>query len=708
MSLQSPPVRLPTIDVPPGSPRGLESLDGVPEVREFAAEWADWTGAGSVEVITADTPDDFTALEARLIAEALEAGELIELLDDDGYLTGTYRATSHPADTARMVPRTFVATHSERDKGVMNNWRPHDEAWDKVRSLSKDDSIGKTLYVIPYAMSNNIRHPLGSMFGLGVEITDSRYVALSMIRMARVGSEPLDAIKNSIILEKARLGRDHLEDVELGRAFVRAVNITGDLDKLNRNNGNDDDRWFVTFPDNRYIVHHGSAYGGNALLGKIAHGLRLASADAQRNGWLAEQQMIIGIKDKLSGETSYVTGAYPSSSGKTNTAAMAVPKSLKHRFEVTFLGDDIAWMYVGDDNRLYAMNPEFGAFGVATDTRWDTAPNLMDAVGPGTGTIWTNVAFNRNTRQIWYEGIGDEWPDDLDGWVDYAGKPIVERPIEEQRSEEHPWAHPNSRFTTPLVRQLNGAEVKNIPNLDDDWNNPKGVPISLILFGGRVPNREPLIRLLETPEDGVYDGFVMGVVKTAAVEDAAGQFGPDPMTMGAFFGPEETSYIQNWLDIMDRMGDKAPAFAHINYFLRWSAFESQLDELGLREAYEIRESPFLWPGYGWNVLEILWAVRAQEGRARTKSSPMGDIAEDFLNFEDWLELTRDESQAVREELEDRGVTQAVVNALFHFDAHAWQAEATRRTEFLKDFPNMPDALIAAHTRFLKQAVYSQA
>jgi phosphoenolpyruvate carboxykinase (GTP) len=379
---------------------------------------------------------------------------------------------------------------------------------------------------------------------------------------------------------------------------------------------------------------------------------------------------------------------------------MAVPKSLDHRFEVTFLGDDIAWMHIGDDGRLYAMNPEFGVFGVAIDTRPDTAPNLMEAVGPGTGTIWTNVAFNRNTQQVWYEGMGQDYPADLSGWVDYTGKPIAGRPVNEQRSKDHPWAHPNSRFTTPLARRVNGHEIKNIPNLDDGWDNPGGVPVSLVLFGGRVPNREPLIRLLETPEDGIYDGFVMGVVKTAAVEDAAGQFGPDPMTMGAFFGLAETPYIQNWLDIMGRLDDKAPAFAHINYFLRWEAFADRLDNLGLRGPYESRSGPFLWPGYGWNVLEILWAIRAREGKARLKDSPAGPVPRDFLNFEEWLALSPEEAHAVRQELSGRGVTSEVADALFYFDADAWQAEAARRTEFLKQFPDMPGPVTAAHRRFI--------
>jgi phosphoenolpyruvate carboxykinase (GTP) len=684
----------------------LMALDAVPEVREFALEWINWTNAADVEVITSNTPGELAVLEDRLISEAIEAGEIVELLDDNGNPTQTYWATSHPEDTARMVPRTFVATHSEEGRGVMNNWRHHDDAWAKVRGLSRDGSTGKTHYVIPYCMSSNINHPLGSKFGVGVEITDSRYVALSMIRMARVGAEALEGIRKSIAEVKARLSKDDLDDAELGQAFVRAVNITGNLDELNRSNDEDDHRWFVTFPDNRYIVHHGSAYGGNALLGKIAHGLRLASADAQRNHWLAEQQMIIGVKDKMTGETRYVVGAYPSASGKTNTAAMAVPKSLEHRFEVTYLGDDIAWMYVGDDNRLYAMNPEYGAFGVAIDTRRDTAPNLMDAVGPGTGTIWTNVAFNHRTRQIWYEGMGKDFPVDLDGWVDYTGKQITDRPVDQQRCEDVPWAHPNSRFTTPLVRRVNGTEIKNVPNLDDDWNNPLGVPVSLILFGGRVPTREPLIRLLETPQDGVYDGFVMGVVKTAAVEDAAGKFGPDPMTMGAFFGPAETPYIQNWLEIMDRMGANAPAFAHINYFLRWSGFEGKLDELNLSEAYENRESPFLWPGYGWNVLEILWAMRAHEGHVQGVNSPIGTIPADFLNFEEWLGLSADEANEVRQELAGRNVTPEVVDALFHFDADAWEAEAKRRTQFLEDFPNMPPAFKAAHERFVKRSCAS--
>jgi phosphoenolpyruvate carboxykinase (GTP) len=248
---------------------------------------------------------------------------------------------------------------------------------------------------------------------------------------------------------------------------------------------------------------------------------------------------------------------------------------------------------------------------------------------------------------------------------------------------------------------VNGKEVKNVPNLDDDWNNPKGVPVSLILFGGRVPDREPLIRLLETPEDGVYDGFVMGVVKTAAVENAAGRFGPDPMTMGAFFGPAETPYIKNWLQIMRRLGAKAPAFAHINYFLRWSSFENKLDQLNLRDAYEARKSPFLWPGYGWNLLEILWAIRAHDGKASVSRTPVGPVPLDFLRFEDWLGISAEEADAVRQELASFGVTQAVADALFHYDADAWQAEASRRTEFLKQFPDMPDEFNAAHQRFIE-------
>ncbi len=679
--------------------RGLKPLEAVPEVLEFASEWAEWIDACKVEVVAASTHEPFEALEARLIREAVAAGEIVELLDN-GLPTGTYWAKSHPADTARMVPRTFVATHCETGRGQMNNWRPHDEAWTRVRNLTRNASRGKTLYVIPYAMTNSLDHPLGARFGLGVELTDSRYVALSMIRMARVGGPALKAIGSSVQREKIVRGRDQLNDDEIGHAFVRAVNITGDLDGLNRSNDDQDDRWFVTFPDNRYIVHHGSAYGGNALLGKIAHGLRLASADAQRNGWLAEQQMIIGVKDKLSGETDYVVGAYPSASGKTNTAAMAVPDSLAHRFEVTYLGDDIAWMHVGEDRRLYAMNPEYGAFGVAIDTRESTAPNLIDAVGSGTGTIWTNVAFNRETRQIWYEGMGRDHPNDLKDWIDYTGKPIADRPVQEQRSEDFPWAHPNSRFTTPLTRRVDGGEVKNVPNLDDDWDNPQGVPVSLVLFGGRVPNREPLIRLLESPTDGVYDGFVMGVVKTAAVEDAAGRFGPDPMTMGAFFGPAEVPYINNWIEIMGRLGDSAPAFAHINYFLRWDAFADQLDEHSLGEAFEKRESPFLWPGYGWNVLEILWALRAHDGEALLKQTPIGSLPVYFLDFEDWLGLSRDEADAVRNELAGRGVTAEVVDALFHCDKELWKAEAVRRTEFLQDYPGMPEPFNEAHRRFV--------
>lgn len=678
-------------------PEVLQQLSTTPEVLDFVLEWAQWTSAERVELITG-TPDEIRLHDQRLVRESIDAGELVEIIDQNNAPTGTYWARSHPADTARTVERTFVATNSIQGRGRLNNWLQHDEAWHKVRSLTQGASENKTLYAIPYMMSNHPEHPIGSKYGLGIELTDSRYVALNMLRMTRTGSFALDLIHASVKKQKESCGLATLNDVEIGKAFVRAVNITGNLDTLSRTNDETDDRWFVTFPDTRFIVHHGSAYGGNALLGKIAHGLRLASADAQKNRWLAEQMMIIGVRDKLLDKSEYVVAAYPSASGKTNTAAMAVPESLSNRFEVTFLGDDIAWMYVGEDDQLYAMNPEAGCFGVAIDTRFDTAPNLVSAVSSGSGTIWTNVGFNTNTRRIWYEGNGEPFPDDLADWIDYKGEAIEDRPVSQQRSGDFPWAHPNSRFASPLKKFNQGSVENNVSNLDPLCEHQSGVPISAILFGGRLPYREPLVRIIDNSVDGLYDGFVLGVVKTAAVDGADGKFGPDPMTMGAFFGPSETDYIENWLDVIHRSRDKVPTFAHVNYFLRWSAFEDQLENLGLEEAYQQRKSDFIWPGYGWNILEILWVLRSRNSSTDFKATAVGRIPENFLSFEQWLGLSDDEANEVRTELH-RDVSESAVNALFHIDPEAWVGELERRDRFLANYPDMPDEFLDAHTRF---------
>ncbi|HET8960003.1 phosphoenolpyruvate carboxykinase domain-containing protein, partial [Nocardioides sp.] len=395
-----------------------------PRVREYVRHWADLTGAERVEVV--DAADD-----ARLVEESLAAGELLPAGE------GRYYSRSYHKDTARSEERTIVATSNPSDAGAYNNWRPASEMKPMLEERMRGASAGKTMYVVPYLMA-----PPGSplaRWATGVELTDHRTVVLHMIRMARVGVE-------------------HVENLEDPDSFVRAVHVTGDLENLGQ--GTDDDqRYFVTVADERTILHFGSSYGGNALLGKIAHGLRQGAYD----GWaskkfLAEQYMLIGIHDKETGKTYHVCGGFPSASGKTNLAMMAAPDALGDRYHVSFYGDDIAWLWVDEETgRLMGMNPEYGVFGVAKDTNEGTNPNALASVGHGTDCIFTNVAYNPSTGEVWWEGKTPKPPSDVHGWLDWMGSPVADR----KDDDTAPWAHPNSRFTTTL---------DNVPNIAQDYD----------------------------------------------------------------------------------------------------------------------------------------------------------------------------------------------------------------------------------------------
>ena len=383
-------------------------------VRAFVHGWAEVTGAARVEVVNAS--DD-----ARLVREAVDAGELFPAGE------GRYYSRSHPKDTARSEERTVVATDDPADAGAYNNWRPAAEMRPLLEARMRGASAGKTMYVVPYLMA-----PPGSpleAYAAGVELTDSRTVVLHMIRMARVGVA-------------------HLNDLAVPTTFVRAVHVTGDLDDLGQGTP-DDQRWFVTIADERTILHFGSSYGGNALLGKIAHGLRQAAYDGWASGeFLAEQFLLLGITDRQTGRKYHVCGGMPSASGKTNLAMTLAPDALGDRYHVDFYGDDIAWLRVDPaDGRVYAINPEFGVFGVAKDTNEATNPTAVAAIAAGTGTIFTNVAYNADAADVWWEGRTPEPPTDVTGWRDWKGELISERPDAERNA---PWAHPNSRFTTTL------------------------------------------------------------------------------------------------------------------------------------------------------------------------------------------------------------------------------------------------------------------
>ena len=592
-----------------------------PVARAFVEEWAAHVGASRVELV--DARDD-----ARLTAEALAAGEVLPVSG------GRIYARSHPKDTARTEERTFVATADPRDAGRYNNWRPSGEMKAKVIELMRGASAGKVLYVIPYLMA-----PVGSPltpWAAGIELTDSRVVALHMIRMTRVGPQ-------------------HVNDLADPASFVRGVHVTGDIDGLQQGTP-DDRRHFVTVADERLILHFGSSYGGNALLAKIAHGLRQGSYDGWKSGrFLAEQFMLIGIRDRQTGATRHICGGFPSASGKTNLAMMVPPAQLADRYEVTFFGDDVIWLYVDEPSgRLMAFNAEAGVFGVARNSNRSTNPNAIAAVDPGTAALFTNVAYNERTREVWWEGLTPEPPADLEGWLDWRGLPIAARP-EDQRRSKAPgaeWAHPNSRFTTALA---------NVPNISPDVDRAAGVPVDAIIFGGRVRDREPLIRAIGDLADGVYDGLTLGAEATAAAEGKEGLLRYDPMSLRPFMSYGEGDYAQHWLEVLGRL-PKPPIFAHVNWFRQ-------------------RDGRYLWPGYGENLRALLWLLDVADGRASGTATPVGAVPRP-------------------DELDMRGLDLPAgdLAEMLELDAPRWRREMAERAAYLATFDRLPAAILAAHER----------
>jgi phosphoenolpyruvate carboxykinase (GTP) len=588
-----------------------------PRVREYVAHWAEVTGAQRVEVVS-------VADDARLISEALAAGELQPAGE------GLYYSRSYPKDTARSEERTVVATHRESDRGVYNNWRPASEMVPKLTALMTGASAGKTMYVIPYLMAAQ-GSPLEA-YAAGVELTDNRTVVLHMNRMARVGVQ-------------------YVNDLADPDSFVRAVHVTGDLPNLGQGTPADK-RYFVTVADERTILHFGSSYGGNALLGKIAHGLRQASYDGWASGkFLAEQFMLLGISDKQTGKRYHVCGGFPSASGKTNLAMTLAPDALGDRYHVDFYGDDIAWLWVGDDGRLYGMNPEFGVFGVAKDTNEATNPTALESIAPGTGALFTNIAYNEKTHEVWWEGRTKHRPADLDGWLDWRGERIADRDAEHV---DDPWAHPNSRFTTTLA---------NVPNVAADYGDPVGVPIDGIIFGGRTRDREPLIRAIRDLAEGVYDGLTLGAEATFAAEGVDGQLRYDPMSMRPFMSYPEAAYAAHWLKIVGAASDQ-PIFAHVNWFQR-----------------DPDDGHFLWPGYRENLRALLWLMQLRDGEVTGVQTPVGIVP------------SKDEL-----DLEGLDIDPADLDTLLTLDHERWTQEMTFREAHLKQFDDLPDAIWEAHRR----------
>ena len=480
-----------------------------------------------------------------LTARAVSQGVLLEL--NQQKLPGCYYHRSHPNDVARVEQFTFVCTELEEEAGPTNNWMPPGEMYRKLYGLCQGAMRGRTLYVIPYLMG-----PAGSPLGkIGIELTDSIYVALSMRIMTRMGK----------IAYQQLGGSDE---------FNRGLHTMLDLDP--------ERRFIAQFPQDNAIISVGSNYGGNVLLGKKCLALRIGSYLGRQEGWLAEHMLILGVESPA-GDKTYVAAAFPSACGKTNFAMMIPPPQFEG-WKIWTIGDDIAWMKPGADGSLYAINPEFGFFGVAPGTNVQSNSNAMQSIAHD--TIYTNVALTPDL-DVWWEGKSPEPPP---GTLDWKGDPWV--PGERA-------AHPNSRFTAPLT---------NNPMLAPEFDDPNGVPISAIIFGGRRATTLPLLYEAFNWVHGVYLGATMGSETTAAATGQVGQVRRDPMAMLPFVGYNMGFYFRHWLNMRKRI-KHLPRIFSVNWFRR--------DDQG----------GFLWPGFGENMRVLKWIVDRCHGRVGAQETPLG-------------------------------------------------------------------------------------
>jgi len=502
--------------------------------------------------------DGSEAEKQRLTDQALSTGEL-HLLDQEK-LPGCVLHRTAENDVARTEHLTFICTRTEADAGPTNNWMDPKEAYAKVGAMFDGCMKGRTMYVIPFIMGVP-----GSPFRkLGIELTDSIYVVLNMRIMTRMGQVALD-----------ELGED--------QEFTKCLHSKGELD-LER-------RFILQFPEDNTIWSYGSGYGGNVLLGKKCLSLRIASFMGLQEGWMAEHMLILGLESP-DGEITYISGAFPSACGKTNLAMLIPPDSLKG-YKVWTVGDDIAWMRIGEDGRLWAVNPEAGFFGVAPGTSMKSNPNAMKTIARN--TIFTNVLLTpQNT--VWWEGMGVDPP--ATG-IDWRGRPWTPQDGEKG-------ANPNARFTAPASQ---------CPVISKQWESPQGVPISAMLFGGRRAKLAPLVYESFDWQHGTYVGATMASETTAAATGAVGVVRRDPMAMRPFCGYNMARYFRHWLEMGERIPNP-PKIFHVNWFRQ--------DDSG----------EFLWPGYGENLRALEWVLKRCKGEAEGRLTPIGYVpTRDALNLD---------------------------------------------------------------------------
>ena len=570
-------------------------------------------------------PDNVVWIDAskqqykELVSEAIATGEIIKL--NNKLLPGCLYHRTQKDDVARVEHRTFICSREQENAGPTNNWMDPKEAYAKLDAIADGAMKGRTMYVIPFSMGK-----IGSPFAkYGIELTDSIYVVLNMMIMTRVSPKVFDKLGDS-------------------NDFVRGIHSKVNLDNENK--------YICQFPEDNTIYSLNSGYGGNVLLGKKCFALRIASYQGWKEGWMAEHMLILGI-EKPDGEVKYITAAFPSACGKTNLAMLIPPKVYADQgYKVWTVGDDIAWIRKGRNSMLYAVNPENGFFGVAPGTNVKSNYNAL--MSTRKNTIFTNVALDLKNKTVWWEGIKEPAPVKAEDWTGekwYEGKTDANGNVIKG-------AHPNSRFTAP---------AKNCPCLSKEFENPKGVPVSAIVFGGRRAKAAPLVYEARDWEHGVFVGAIMASETTAAAAGKVGVVRHDPMAMLPFCGYNMGDYFQHWLDMGKKVKNK-PKIFNVNWF--------RTDEKG----------NFIWPGFGDNMRVLDWIIRRCEGTVDAVETPIGLLPKpEDINLEGLDDFTIDD-----------------LKSILDVDIATWKAEAKDITEYFKKFGDKLPAKIAKQLRILKK------
>ena len=556
------------------------------------------------EMAAMTTPDRIVWIDGSeaqteaLRKEACSTGEIIKL--NEKLLPNCYLHRTAVNDVARVEGRTFICTPTKEEAGNINNWIEPSECYARLRKLFTGSMKGRTMYVIPYAMGQ-----LGSDFTkYGIELTDSIYVVLNMLIMTRAGAHVLAAMENE-------------------PNFIKGLHSKADLDEENR--------YICHFPQDNTIWSVNSGYGGNVLLGKKCFALRIASYLGRKEGWMAEHMLILGLENPQ-GEIRYITAAFPSACGKTNLAMLIPPEIYKKQgYKVWCVGDDIAWLRIGKDGRLWAVNPENGFFGVAPGTNEHSNPNALASTRRD--TIFTNVVHDLDTNTVWWEGLNDNPPAHA---VDWKGNPWDYRKYDKKDKSTY-GAHPNSRFT---------SMAKNCPCVSDKFDDPAGVPISAIIFGGRRARTAPLVYQSFGWQHGTFVGSIMASETTAAASGAVGVVRRDPMAMRPFVGYNMGDYWAHWLE-MGKKIPHAPKIFHVNWF--------RTDD----------EGHFIWPGFGDNMRVLMWILARCDGTVGAKETPIGYVPNpEDINIEGL-----------------NGVTLDTIRDLLTVDTDAWKADIANIKEF---------------------------